>query len=79
MHQALLKSRFLLTLLFSTLCNAYASLGARSVSNLFSESSGDDGVSGSQRTECTTFAPTFPSGYPLFVFPFLVGTLVPPL
>ncbi|KAI9436186.1 subtilisin-like protein [Lactarius indigo] len=46
------------------LCNAYASLGARGVSILFS--SGDGGVSGSgsQNAECTTFVPTFPSGCP---------------
>ncbi|KAI0291167.1 family S53 protease [Multifurca ochricompacta] len=44
------------------LCNAYAQLGARGTSILFS--SGDGGVSGSQSGSCTTFVPTFPSGCP---------------
>jgi len=46
----------------NNLCNAYAQLGARGVSILFS--SGDGGVSGSQSQSCTTFIPTFPSGCP---------------
>ncbi|KAM5542033.1 hypothetical protein V8D89_004343 [Ganoderma adspersum] len=45
------------------LCNAYAQLGARSVTVLFT--SGDGGVSGSQLNDtCTLFIPTFPSGCP---------------
>ncbi|PSR87075.1 hypothetical protein PHLCEN_2v5245 [Hermanssonia centrifuga] len=44
------------------LCNAYAQLGARGTSILFS--SGDGGVAGSQNASCTTFVPTFPSGCP---------------
>ncbi|PIL33241.1 hypothetical protein GSI_04691 [Ganoderma sinense ZZ0214-1] len=44
------------------LCNKYAQLGARGVSLLFS--SGDGGVSGAQRKNCTTFIPTFPSTCP---------------
>ncbi|KAA1474745.1 family S53 protease [Dentipellis sp. KUC8613] len=44
------------------LCNAYAQLGARGTSVLFS--SGDGGVSGSQNSQCTTFVPTFPSTCP---------------
>jgi tripeptidyl-peptidase-1 len=45
------------------LCNAYAQLGARGVSILFS--SGDGGVAGSHSKQtCTTFVPTFPSGCP---------------
>ncbi|TFY82906.1 hypothetical protein EWM64_g1100 [Hericium alpestre] len=46
----------------NNLCNAYAQLGARGVSVLFS--SGDGGVSGSQSQQCTNFVPTFPSGCP---------------
>lgn len=46
-----------------TLCHAYAQLGARGTSVLFS--SGDGGVGGSQQGEvCDTFVPTFPSGCP---------------
>ncbi|KAI0047118.1 family S53 protease-like protein [Auriscalpium vulgare] len=48
--------------LANNLCNAYAQLGARGTSILFS--SGDGGVSGSQSGTCTTFVPTFPSGCP---------------
>ncbi|KAI0062178.1 family S53 protease [Artomyces pyxidatus] len=44
------------------LCNAYAQLGARGTSIVFS--SGDGGVSGGQSTDCTTFVPTFPSTCP---------------
>ncbi|KAA1474739.1 family S53 protease [Dentipellis sp. KUC8613] len=44
------------------LCNAYAQLGARGTSILFS--SGDGGVSGGQSQSCTTFVPTFPSTCP---------------
>ncbi|KAF9813130.1 hypothetical protein IEO21_05741 [Rhodonia placenta] len=46
----------------TTLCNAYAQLGARGVSLIFS--SGDGGVSGNHFEECTTFNPTFPSVCP---------------
>ncbi|KAI0062179.1 subtilisin-like protein [Artomyces pyxidatus] len=46
----------------TTLCNAYAQVGARGTSVFFS--SGDGGVSGSQSTVCTTFVPTFPSTCP---------------
>ncbi|KAA1475871.1 family S53 protease [Dentipellis sp. KUC8613] len=48
--------------LANQLCNAYAQLGARGTSILFS--SGDGGVSGSQSGLCLTFVPTFPSGCP---------------
>lgn len=49
--------------LAESLCNAYAQLGARGVSILFS--SGDGGVGGGgQGLECTTFEPAFPSGCP---------------
>ncbi|THH10648.1 hypothetical protein EW146_g8306 [Bondarzewia mesenterica] len=48
--------------LANNLCNAYAQLGARGTSILFS--SGDGGVSGSQAGSCTNFVPTFPSGCP---------------
>ncbi|PSR73915.1 hypothetical protein PHLCEN_2v10273 [Hermanssonia centrifuga] len=48
--------------LANQLCNAYAQLGARGTSILFS--SGDGGVAGSQTTRCTTFLSTFPSGCP---------------
>ncbi|KAA1475870.1 family S53 protease [Dentipellis sp. KUC8613] len=48
--------------LANNLCNAYAQLGARGTSILFS--SGDGGVSGSQSGSCSTFVPTFPSGCP---------------
>ncbi|CCL99221.1 uncharacterized protein FIBRA_01236 [Fibroporia radiculosa] len=44
------------------ICNAYAQLGARGISVLFS--SGDGGVSGNKNSECTSFVPTFPSGCP---------------
>ncbi|KAH9915488.1 family S53 protease [Fomitopsis serialis] len=44
------------------LCNAYAQLGARGVSILFS--SGDGGVSGTGYQDCTTFVPTFPNTCP---------------
>ncbi|KAI1786417.1 family S53 protease, partial [Ganoderma leucocontextum] len=45
------------------LCNAYAQLGARGVSVIFS--SGDGGVSGLRlNNTCTSFVPTFPSGCP---------------
>ncbi|TFY66493.1 hypothetical protein EVG20_g4594 [Dentipellis fragilis] len=44
------------------LCHAYAQLGARGTSVIFS--SGDGGVSGSQDSQCTTFVPTFPSTCP---------------
>ena len=47
----------------SNLCTAYAQLGARGTSILFS--SGDGGVSGSQPASCSNFVPTFPSGCPL--------------
>ncbi|THH09096.1 hypothetical protein EW145_g2249 [Phellinidium pouzarii] len=43
-------------------CNAYMQLGARGTSILFA--SGDGGVSGSQRSSCSDFVPTFPSGCP---------------
>lgn len=46
----------------NNLCNAYAQLGARGTSILFS--SGDGGVSGTQDGSCTTFVPSFPSGCP---------------
>ncbi|PCH39552.1 family S53 protease-like protein [Wolfiporia cocos MD-104 SS10] len=46
----------------NSLCNAYAQLGARGVSVLFS--SGDGGVSGTQSESCTDFVPSFPSGCP---------------
>ncbi|CCM03035.1 uncharacterized protein FIBRA_05152 [Fibroporia radiculosa] len=46
----------------NNLCNAYAALGARGVSVLFS--SGDGGVSGIRAASCTDFVPTFPSGCP---------------
>jgi hypothetical protein len=50
----------------STLCNAYAQLGARGVSILFA--SGDGGVGGGQSGErCTKFIPTFPNNCPLYV------------
>jgi tripeptidyl-peptidase I len=56
----------LLTMDISTLCNAYAQLGARGVSILFA--SGDGGVGGGQSGEsCTTFIPTFPNACPLYV------------
>lgn len=48
--------------LASKLCNAYAQLGARGTSILFS--SGDGGVSGSSSQSCSKFVPTFPSGCP---------------
>jgi tripeptidyl-peptidase I len=48
--------------LANNLCTAYASLGARGTSILFS--SGDGGVAGSQTTRCTNFLATFPSGCP---------------
>ncbi|KAA1473458.1 family S53 protease [Dentipellis sp. KUC8613] len=50
------------TPLAQKLCHAYAQLGARGTSVLFS--SGDGGVSGSQDAKCTTFVPTFPSTCP---------------
>lgn len=46
----------------TSLCNAYAQLGARGTSIFFS--SGDGGVSGGQSQDCTTFVPTFPSTCP---------------
>ncbi|KAA1474763.1 family S53 protease [Dentipellis sp. KUC8613] len=47
----------------NSLCNAYAQLGARGTSALFS--SGDGGVGGGgSNTDCTTFIPTFPSTCP---------------
>ncbi|KAH9923703.1 family S53 protease [Epithele typhae] len=46
----------------SNLCNAYAQLGARGTSILFS--SGDGGVGGSHPSVCFNFVPTFPSGCP---------------
>ncbi|TFY82909.1 hypothetical protein EWM64_g1103 [Hericium alpestre] len=46
----------------NSLCNAYAQLGARGTSILFS--SGDGGVSGGQSGGCTEFVPTFPSTCP---------------
>ncbi|KAA1474770.1 family S53 protease [Dentipellis sp. KUC8613] len=48
--------------LANRLCNAYAQLGARGTSVLFS--SGDGGVAGTQTTSCTNFVPTFPSTCP---------------
>ncbi|ETW78237.1 serine protease S53 [Heterobasidion irregulare TC 32-1] len=49
--------------LATKLCQAYAQLGARGVSVLFS--SGDGGVSGGQPdTTCTTFVPVFPGTCP---------------
>ncbi|EIW61085.1 subtilisin-like protein [Trametes versicolor FP-101664 SS1] len=48
--------------LVRNLCQAYAQLGARGTSILFS--SGDGGVSGSQAKGCVQFVPTFPSGCP---------------
>ncbi|THH10645.1 hypothetical protein EW146_g8305 [Bondarzewia mesenterica] len=48
--------------LATSLCNAYAQLGARGTSIFFS--SGDGGVSGGQSQSCTTFVPTFPSTCP---------------
>lgn len=54
-------------ILRSKLCNAYAQLGARGTSILFS--SGDGGVSGgaftSSSSNCTTFVPTLPPDCPL--------------
>ncbi|KAI0045659.1 family S53 protease [Auriscalpium vulgare] len=44
------------------LCNAYAQLGARGTSVLFS--SGDGGVAGSQPQKCKRFVPTFPATCP---------------
>ncbi|KAL0060652.1 hypothetical protein AAF712_012529 [Marasmius tenuissimus] len=44
------------------ICDAYAALSARGVSNLFA--SGDGGVWGSRDTQCTDFVPTFPGGCP---------------
>ncbi|KAK1229126.1 hypothetical protein PQX77_007831 [Marasmius sp. AFHP31] len=44
------------------ICDAYAALSARGVSNLFA--SGDGGVWGSRDTQCTNFVPTFPGGCP---------------
>lgn len=46
----------------SNLCNAYAQIGARGTSIIFS--SGDGGVAGIRNDSCTTFVPTFPSGCP---------------
>jgi len=43
-------------------CNTIMQLGARGVSVIFS--SGDGGVGGEDEGECTSFAPTFPSGCP---------------
>ncbi|KAI0675073.1 family S53 protease-like protein [Trametes maxima] len=48
--------------LANNICNAYAQLGARGTSILFS--SGDSGVDDGQGGECTVFRPTFPSGCP---------------
>ncbi|RPD63821.1 family S53 protease-like protein [Lentinus tigrinus ALCF2SS1-6] len=48
--------------LANNICNAYAQLGARGTSILFS--SGDSGVDDGQGGTCTTFRPTFPSGCP---------------
>ncbi|GBE83676.1 Tripeptidyl-peptidase sed3 [Sparassis crispa] len=50
--------------LANNLCNAYAQLGARGVSLLFS--SGDGGVAGTRYggEPCNRFLPTFPSGCP---------------
>ncbi|KAL6306871.1 family S53 protease [Sparassis latifolia] len=48
--------------LANNLCNAYAQLGARGVSIMYS--SGDGGVSGGQSQGCSTFIPTFPSTCP---------------
>ncbi|TFK88152.1 subtilisin-like protein [Polyporus arcularius HHB13444] len=51
--------------LATTLCNAYAQLGARGTSVLFA--SGDGGVSGPQANDACdgqAFSPTFPSGCP---------------
>ncbi|EMD37277.1 hypothetical protein CERSUDRAFT_113931 [Gelatoporia subvermispora B] len=48
--------------LATSLCNAYAQLGARGVSVLFS--SGDGGVSGSQDQDCFDFQPAFPASCP---------------
>ncbi|KAI9436209.1 family S53 protease [Lactarius indigo] len=46
----------------NNLCNAFMQLGARGVSVLVS--SGDGGVSGSQRQGCRAFVPTFPASCP---------------
>lgn len=47
----------------SSICNAYAQLGARGVSVLFA--SGDGGVSGNQASnDCTQFVPVFPASCP---------------
>ncbi|KAH9949260.1 family S53 protease [Amylocystis lapponica] len=48
--------------LASKLCNAYAQLGARGVTIIFS--SGDGGVSGTSYSNCKTFVPTFPNSCP---------------
>ncbi|KAI3605043.1 protease s8 tripeptidyl peptidase [Moniliophthora roreri] len=48
--------------LANRLCDAYAALAARGVSNLYA--SGDGGVWGSRDNQCTTFVPTFPAGCP---------------
>ena len=58
---------------YRNLCNAYAQLGARGTSILFS--SGDGGVSGSQASDAcdgSEFIPTFPSGCPLYVISAIV-------
>ncbi|KAH8978043.1 family S53 protease [Lactarius hatsudake] len=67
-RRALLKSRVSLTLLFSRLCDAYASLSAPGVTILFS--SGDGGKSGAQNQSVTSvggtqnFNPETPASFP---------------
>ncbi|KAF9814359.1 hypothetical protein IEO21_05154 [Rhodonia placenta] len=53
---------YISTNVYNSLCNAYASLGLRGTSVLFS--SGDGAVTGTQSEDCTDFVPTFPSGCP---------------
>ncbi|KAL0573817.1 hypothetical protein V5O48_008125 [Marasmius crinis-equi] len=48
--------------LATRLCDAYAALGARGVSNIFA--SGDGGVWGARDNQCEFFQPTFPAGCP---------------
>ena len=58
---------------YSMICNAYAQLGARGTTVIFS--SGDGGVSGHKPEDSTfcdggrPFAPTFPSTCPLYAQP----------
>ena len=87
-HQALLKARVALTALFNTLCgcalcNAYAALGAESVSILIS--TGDGGVPGQSESRahsepscslsrsvvhCSSFPPSHPGPHTQTSFPY---------